>query len=119
MTGSNKQIQILAIAPYRFLPAITGGQKGIALFYKYLSPLVSLYCVSVKDMPLEMKEGSYTVLPILSKSKLRYINPLYFFSLRKIIRENVRKCFVMLRRSVFYFACVISFKNEASGIPKR
>lgn len=88
MTGSNKQIQILAIAPYRFLPAITGGQKGIALFYKYLSPLVSLYCVSVKDMPLETKEGSYTVLPILSKSKLRYINPLYFFSLRKIIREK-------------------------------
>lgn len=81
-------IHVLGIASYRFLPAITGGQKGIALFYKYLSGFVQLYCASVKDMPVETKEGEYEILPVFANSSLRYINPLYFFSLKRIIREK-------------------------------
>lgn len=88
MNKMKETIHVLGIASYRFLPPITGGQKGIALFYKYFSRLVECYCASVKDIPVEAKEGDYTLLPIFSNSKFRYINPIYFFSLRKIIREK-------------------------------
>lgn len=88
MNKMKGKIRVLGIASYRFLPAITGGQKGIALFYKYFSRLVECYCASVKDISAEAKEGDYTLLPIFSNSKFRYINPFYYFSLRKIIREK-------------------------------
>ena len=88
MNKMKGKIRVLGIASYRFLPAITGGQKGIALFYKYFSRLVECYCASVKDIPVEAKEGDYTLLPIFSNSKFRYINPFYYFFLRKIIREK-------------------------------
>ncbi|MBS1749962.1 MAG: glycosyltransferase family 4 protein [Bacteroidetes bacterium] len=79
---------VLGIASYRFLPAITGGQKGIALFYKYFSGYVQLYCASVSDMSIDAKEGDYEIIPVFSKSSLRYINPFYFFRLRRIIKEK-------------------------------
>lgn len=81
-------INVLSIASYRFLPAITGGQKYIAFFYKYFSAFVKLYCVSVDDISVEKKEGQYEILPFFSKSPLRYINILYYFSLKRIIREK-------------------------------
>lgn len=81
-------IHVLGIASYRFLPAITGGQKGIALFYKYFSGFVQLYCASVKGMPADAKEGDYEIMPVFSNSSLRYINPLYFFRLKHIIKEK-------------------------------
>lgn len=79
---------VLGIASYRFLPAITGGQKGIALFYKYLSGYVRLYCASVKGIPVAAKEGDYEILPVFSNHSLRYINPIYFFRLKRIIKEK-------------------------------
>ncbi len=81
-------INVLGIASYRFLPANTGGQKYIALFYKYFSEFINLYCVSVKDIPVEKKEGRYEILPVFSKSPLRYINILYYFTLKRIISDK-------------------------------
>ncbi|MCC6286981.1 MAG: glycosyltransferase family 4 protein [Chitinophagaceae bacterium] len=88
MTDSNEQIRVLAIAPYRFLPAMNGGQKNIALFYKYLSALISFTCATVKGTTKSNADGNYDLLPIFSGSPLRYINPFYFFVLKKIIRER-------------------------------
>ncbi|MFT3946311.1 MAG: glycosyltransferase [Agriterribacter sp.] len=88
MTGPDKQIQVLAIAPYRFLPSVNGGQKNIALFYKYFSALVSFTCATVKGTTKTNADGNYELLAILSNSPLRYINLFYFFSFKKIIRER-------------------------------
>lgn len=88
MTGHDKQIQVLAIAPYRFLPAINGGQKNIALFYKYFSAQVSFTCATVKGTTKTNDDGNYDLLTIFSSNPLRYINLFYFFSLKKIIRER-------------------------------
>ena len=81
-------INVLGIASYRFLPANTGGQKYIALFYKYFSAFKNFCCASVVDIPVEKKEGQYEILPVFSKSPLRYINILYYFSLKRIIRDK-------------------------------
>jgi glycosyltransferase involved in cell wall biosynthesis len=66
-------------------PAVMGGQKGIALFYKYFSRLVSFACVTINaNEPTE----EYTVLNEFPDASSRYINPKLFFKLRKIALEN-------------------------------
>jgi hypothetical protein len=80
-------IRVLGLASYNILPASTGGQKAIALFYKYLARQVSLVCVTTRSSQPAAAEG-YEVLNILSNSPLRYINLFYFFTLKKIIKEQ-------------------------------
>lgn len=78
---------VLSLVSYKIFPARLGGQKGIALFNKYFSKHHQFTCVTIKDN--DPSFANYKVLNILSNSKLRYINIFYFFSLRKIIKENV------------------------------
>jgi polysaccharide biosynthesis protein PslH len=78
---------ILSIVSYPFLPAKVGGQKGVALFYKYFSRWHRVICVATEKNDPASAEG-YTVLNILSNSPLRYINLFYFFTMRKIVRLN-------------------------------
>ena len=78
---------VLSIISYPFLPAKMGGQKGIALFYKYFGQNVNLTCAGVKENNEQFAEN-YKLVKLFGKSSLRYINPLYFFPLKKIIKEN-------------------------------
>jgi hypothetical protein len=78
---------VLSIVSYPFLPAKIGGQKAIALFYSYFSKQVNLLCITTKNNDSSEAKG-YTVLPVLSNSKLRYINIFYLFPLRKLIRQQ-------------------------------
>ena len=64
-----------------------GGQKGIALFNRYLAQHVPLSCVTTKNND-PGAEITYEVLNLLSNNKLRYINLFYFFSIRKIISNK-------------------------------
>jgi glycosyltransferase involved in cell wall biosynthesis len=78
---------IVSIVSYPFLPAKTGGQRGIALFYQYFSKWEPVLCVTTEKNDPSAAEG-YEVLNILSNSPLRYVNPFYFFTLRRILRER-------------------------------
>lgn len=80
-------IKVLSLVSYPFLPAKVGGQKGIALFNKYLSRHLPLECVTVQKNDPAAAEG-YVVHNILSNSPIRYINPFYFFTLRSLIRKQ-------------------------------
>lgn len=64
-----------------------GGQKGIAFFYRYFGKLVNVTCVCTKDNDKSGAEN-YQLLDVLSNSKWRYCNVLYFFRLRKIIQQK-------------------------------
>jgi len=80
----NDKIKILSLVSYPFLPPRMGGQKGIALFNEYLGQKLSLHCMCTKAND----PGSahhYTVDNSISNSKFRYINPVYYFRLRKVI----------------------------------
>lgn len=76
---------VLSLVSYKIFPAKSGGQKNIAIFYKYFSVFHNLVCVTVKDN--DPSYADYTVLNILSNSKLRYINISYFFTLKRIIKK--------------------------------
>jgi len=78
---------VLSLVSYPFLPAKTGGQRGVAVFYKYFACHHQVICVTTERNDPSAAEG-YEVLNILSNSPLRYINLFYFFTLRKIIRER-------------------------------
>src|SRR5215471_3774905 len=78
---------VLSLVSYQFLPARVGGQKGIALFNKFFSRHLKLTCITTKSNDAKAAEG-YEVLNILSNSPFRYINPLYFFTLKKLIRKR-------------------------------
>jgi glycosyltransferase involved in cell wall biosynthesis len=80
-------IKIVSIIPYKIFPAQLGGEKGIALFTEYLAKQISITAVTVKSNDPAYARG-YTVLNILSNSKIRYVNLLLFFRLRKILSRE-------------------------------
>jgi hypothetical protein len=80
-------MNIISLVSYPFLPARTGGQKGIALFYKYFSRYHQLTVVTTKNNKAAFADG-YELLNIISNSKLRYINPFIFFRIRNLIRQK-------------------------------
>lgn len=83
----NETANILSLVSYKFLPPQMGGQKCIALFNRYLSKTNNLVCVGVEENePIFEKE--YPIYNILSNSKLRYINLLYFFTLKHFIQQH-------------------------------
>src|SRR4051812_28412772 len=84
---NTEEIKVLTIVSYKYLPAKLGGQKGIAFFYDFFSSLVKTTCVSIKDTDVSCAKN-YEVLNILSNGKFRYANPIYFFTLKKIIRQK-------------------------------
>lgn len=80
-------MKVLSLVSYKILPAKLGGQKGIALFNEYLAKECDLICVTILDNDPQFANG-YKLLNVLSNSKLRYINVFYFFTLRKIIKQQ-------------------------------
>jgi glycosyltransferase involved in cell wall biosynthesis len=83
----DKAVKILSLVSYKFLPPDMGGQKGIAFFNRYLSKHANLSCVTIKDNDQFFPER-YPIKNILSNSRLRYINPFYYFTLSRIIRKE-------------------------------
>jgi polysaccharide biosynthesis protein PslH len=77
---------VLSLVSYKIFPSNMGGQKCIALLNKHLSQYHNLTCVTIKDN--DPSCADYKIINILSNSKLRYINIFYFFTLRKIIKQN-------------------------------
>lgn len=78
---------ILVIAPYRFYPPKTGGERCIALQYIYLSRELPLSLISTANNQFG-SDAPFTFLPLLGNSRMRYINPLLFFKLKKLAREK-------------------------------
>jgi polysaccharide biosynthesis protein PslH len=80
-------MKIVTLVSYKVFPPQMGGQKGIALFYQYLSRLTPVTMITIGDN----REGTIenlTLLPVISNSRLRYINPFLFFKVKKILRKE-------------------------------
>jgi polysaccharide biosynthesis protein PslH len=80
-------MNIISLVSYPFLPARSGGQKGIALFYKYFSRFHSVTVITTQKNDPSFAEG-YEVRNIVSNSVFRYINPFLVFTISKCIREK-------------------------------
>jgi polysaccharide biosynthesis protein PslH len=87
-------MNIISLVSYPFLPARSGGQKGIALFYKYFSRYHSVTIITTQKNLPSFADG-YEVINDLSNSSFRYINPFIFFKIRKLIREKNATHFIL------------------------
>ena len=76
---------VLSLVSYKIFPAKSGGQKNIAIFYKYFHVFQKLVCVTIREN--DPSYADYTVLNILSNSSFRYINIFYFFTLKRLIKK--------------------------------
>jgi hypothetical protein len=80
---------IIDIVPYKVLPAQMGGQKGIAIFCKYLGEKNQLTVVSVKSNEKKLAEN-YELIPLFNDSRIRYANPSWAKKIKKIaVEKNV------------------------------
>jgi polysaccharide biosynthesis protein PslH len=82
----NEPLRILSIIPYKILPAILGGEKGIAVFNEYLAKKAYLIGVTTKNNDPALAKG-YTLLNIISDSRSRYAN----IFLSRVIRNIINK----------------------------
>ncbi len=74
-------LKIAYIVPYKFIPAMNGGQKAAFGMAEYLSKSVDLVCISTKNNLTT--NAQFLTVPILSNSFIRYFN---IFSWPKIYR---------------------------------
>lgn len=109
-TVSSSALRILSIIPYKVFPAIMGGQKGIALFYKYLSQQVDLRCLTTKK---NEATDDVCILPRLSNASARYINPLVYVMVKNILKEE--QCGYLLAEHPYY-AWLIWLVRKTSSI---
>src|SRR5690606_26554600 len=81
--------KVLSIAPYTFLPATSGGRRGIYFFSQHLGSKIRLVCISTKENALSLNGSrlSFTLLPIFGSSFLRYFNLFYYFKIRSVIKK--------------------------------
>ena len=81
--------KVLAIAPYKFLPFFSGGQKFIARFFEQIADRVELTVISVPDNDPALAKN-YKIIPILKSSFSRYYDrSLYKKLLRLIELEKI------------------------------
>jgi polysaccharide biosynthesis protein PslH len=80
-------LNILYITSYKYLKPRNGGQFCQYFTHQYLGKISNLYVAGVRSNDA-MDDKNFTLLPVFSDAKLRYINPFYFFHLKKIIKEK-------------------------------
>ena len=81
------QTKIISIIPYKVFPAKLGGEKGIALFSEYLAQQVSFTAIGTQNNEV-LSAKNFTLLNILSNSRIRYANIFLYFTIRKIISQQ-------------------------------
>ena len=84
--NTSKKIKIATLVSYPFLPARTGGEKGIAHFYKFYSQAVDLFCISTVNNDSSL--APYPFYKYFSAKRNRYINPLPIFKILKLIKSH-------------------------------
>jgi polysaccharide biosynthesis protein PslH len=79
--------KILSVVWYKVLPAKYGGQKGIALFNKYLSREIELVCLCSKNNE-EPGELNYKLIPDLPLSKTQFLNPFCWYKIISTVKKE-------------------------------
>jgi len=89
--AKRKMKKVLEIAPYKYLPYYSGGQKSIALYLQYLGAETNLSVISVAGNDDSLQK-SYRYLPLLKGPSSRYADFSLVSKIISLIRsENFDK----------------------------
>ncbi|MFC4261696.1 glycosyltransferase family 4 protein [Ferruginibacter yonginensis] len=93
-------------------PAKTGGKKFIALFCEYLNNVEPITLISVTDneVPAALQNN---FIGLMNSSVLRYANPLLFFKLRRIIKQQGITDIIMVHP---YFGWLVALLKFFTGV---
>jgi len=80
-------MKVLSLTWYKILPAVFGGQKGIACFNKSLANHFPLTCLCSHNNELP-SDTPYKVLPELPVSKWQFINPFCWKKISRIAQQE-------------------------------
>lgn len=80
-------LKAINIIPYKIFPAHLGGEKCVAFFNEYVGKHMPIVSISTRNNEIQYAKH-FQMLNILSNSRLRYINPLLYFTLRKLIKKE-------------------------------
>lgn len=80
-------IKIASITPYKIVPAVKGGEKGIFYFLKYLAKYVSVTAFTVTENTGMVNGIRFEPLLGGTSQKLRYVNPWLYFTIKKECRR--------------------------------
>jgi polysaccharide biosynthesis protein PslH len=84
----------LSVVWYKILPAKYGGQKGIALFNKYLSREIELVCLCSKNNE-QPRDLSYKLIPELPISKTQFLNPFCWYKIIRTVKKEKIAHFIL------------------------
>jgi len=80
-------IRAASLVSYQITPPKMGGQKSIYFFLKYFSRYCDVICYTTKNN-IPANNESFLIKKILNNHKLRYVNPIYFFKLKKEFKKD-------------------------------
>lgn len=92
--------RILSIAPYKFLPPVNGGHLGVILVEKVLSVFNKVDTLTTDNNTLG-KPYPFTIHPVLSSSKLRYL-PFSQYSIVSRSAEDIKPDYMFCHHHYMY-----------------
>ena len=92
--AGNNKMKIVSIVWFKVFPATFGGQKGIAFFLRHLSAYFDITCICSRDNNVN---GTlpFKIIPLLSKGKLQFFNPIEWFNILREIRREKAKVLII------------------------
>ena len=82
-------IRVLGIVTFKIFPALMGGQKGVALFYKYLAQHLPVsLAVSMENDTKEAQSYGLTAYPVLFPNRRIYANLTRLFELERLVKSS-------------------------------
>ena len=90
------------------MPVNSGGQKYIHYFLEYLGRITDLYAVGTKDNDASKIEN-YIYLPLLKKSRLRYIDILIIGQILKIIKDKKIETVIITQPYIGWVGVILKY----------
>jgi polysaccharide biosynthesis protein PslH len=87
-------MKIVSIVWFKVFPATFGGQKGIVFFLRHLSAYLDITCICSRDNIVKGKLP-FKIIPLLSKGKFQFINPIVWFNILREIRREKAKVLII------------------------
>lgn len=105
--------KVLAIAPYSFLPACSGGHRYIEGWYQALSAHTQLTVISTADNKPD-SNSTYRILPLLSSSFFRYTDVTLRATIGDLVKRNQYDLLVWEHP---HYAWLASLVKKDTGTP--
>ena len=101
--------KILSLVWFKIYPAYFGGQKGIALFNRYLSEHFEVDCLCSKNN-VQSKDAGCNILPELPTSKWQILSPVAFWKIKRQLSKTDYKWLII--EQPFYGLLISRLKKK-------